>query len=531
MKAFRHATIATKLYTAFAFALLFTFALAITAISQVRMIDGALVNAETLRRDQLDPLYEAREALDQTGMAARNAFIFTDAAAARRELDIVDEQKAIYLAALTKLDPALRDNPAYQKVRAGLTQMAKELERPRKYRDADDMTHYGTFLVEECSPLRRQIVADIGALLKELQQRTAAASATTNTRAKDAQYWIVTLSILSAVVCTAIGGAIVRGLLRQLGGEPRYAASVARGIARGELHREVDTARAAPDSLLHAMSGMRDSLSGIVSRVRGGTDAIASASAEIASGNLNLSERTERQASSLADVAVSMKQLIASVHRNADYAAEASKVAESAARVSQQGGTVVDGIVSTMNLINESSRKIVDIIGVIDGIAFQTNILALNAAVEAARAGEQGRGFAVVASEVRNLAHRSAAAAKEVKALIEDSVSKVGAGTQLVGHAGDTMRDVVDGIGRVTQIMAEISDATRTQSKDIENVDIAIVQLDDMTMQNAALVEQAAAAAQALRTQAADLAGVVNTFRLQDEPHAGSHHAPLALTA
>ncbi|WUR12294.1 methyl-accepting chemotaxis protein [[Empedobacter] haloabium] len=516
MNFFRTASIATKLYAAFALALLFTLALAVTAISQVRMIDGALINAETLRRDQLDVLFDAREALDQTGMAARNAYIFTDPAAAGRELDIVDQQKALYLAALRKLEPALHDSAAFQKVRTGLTQMARELERPRQYRTADDMARFGTFLVEECSPLRRQIVADIGVLLAELQQRSAAANAATNAQAARAQTWIVTLGILAALVSAATGVAIVRGLLRQLGGEPRYAASVARGIARGELHRAVDTTQAAPASLLQAMSTMRDSLSGIVSRVRGGTNAIATTSAEIASGNQDLSRRTETQASALAQVASSMKQLIASVRRNADYAAEARKVAESAAQVSQQGGMAVEGIVSTMNLINESSKKIVDIIGVIDGIAFQTNILALNAAVEAARAGDQGRGFAVVAAEVRNLAHRSAAAAKEVKVLIEDSVSKVGAGTELVGEAGHTMQGVVASIDRVTQLMADISHASRTQSDDIEYVDAAIVQLDDMTSQNAALVEQAAAAAQALRTQAAELAEVVNTFQLED---------------
>ncbi len=515
MTAFRHASIATKLYTAFAVALLFTIVLAVTAISQVRLIDGALENADLLRRTQLEPLYEAREALDQTGIAARNAYIFTDLSAARRELDLVDQQKALYLAKLAELDPVLRDNPAWDKVRTGLRQMADALERPRKYREANEMAGFGTFLVEECSPLRRQIVADIGTLLADLQQRSTAASAATGSQAKRAEFWIEIISIVSAVVCAVTGTAIVRGLLKQLGGEPSYAASVARGIARGELHRHVDTHRAAPNSLLQAMSTMRDSLSGIVTQVRGGTDAIASASAQIASGNLDLSARTETQAKSLAQIASLMKQLIASVRSNATYAAEAREVAAKASAVSQRGGAAVESIVTTMNLMNESSRRIVDIIGVIDGIAFQTNILALNAAVEAARAGEQGRGFAVVATEVRNLAHRSATAAKEVKALIEDSVSKVGQGTEQVSQAGATMRDVVEGIGRVTQIMTEISNATRTQTDDIEYVDAAIVELDDTTSQNAALVEQAASAAEALRTQAAELAGVVHTFRLE----------------
>jgi len=205
------------------------------------------------------------------------------------------------------------------------------------------------------------------------------------------------------------------------------------------------------------------------------------------------------------------------VRQNADYAAQASALADQASKVSVEGGATVEGVVATMNLIQDSSRRIEEIIGVIDSIAFQTNILALNAAVEAARAGEQGRGFAVVASEVRNLAHRSAAAAKEIKSLIEDSVSKVGQGTALVGQAGDTMRKVVDGVQRVSAIMGQISNATRSQSEDIEQVDAAIVRLDEMTLQNAALVEQASAAAQSLRQQADELAGVVNTFQLESD--------------
>jgi methyl-accepting chemotaxis protein len=211
-----------------------------------------------------------------------------------------------------------------------------------------------------------------------------------------------------------------------------------------------------------------------------------------------------------------MAQLVASVHQNAEDARQASALATTASSVSVEGGAAVDQVVTTMHLIEESSRKIVDIISVIDGIAFQTNILALNAAVEAARAGEQGRGFAVVAGEVRNLAHRSAAAAKEIKALIEDSVAKVGAGTSLVGHAGETIRKVVDGVQRVTEIMDRISGATRSQQADIGRVDSAISHLDEMTMRNASLVEEAAAAAESLRTQAVELSAVVNIFQIEE---------------
>ncbi len=516
MNAYRNASIATKLYSAFALVLLFTVMLAVFAISRVDLIDGALDRGDELRATQLDPLYEAREALDQTGIAARNAYIFDNDTASLRELDILDKQKALYLATVVKLDPLLGANPDFVKVKAGLLQMAQELERPRKYRAAGDQTAYGKFLVEECSPLRRRIVADMDVLLQDLKRADSVATQAASDQADGARFWIAALAIVSAVLCITIGMLIVRGLLRQLGGEPAYAASVARAIAQGELHRPVDTGRAASDSLLAAMRTMRDGLSRIVTNVRSGTDSITAASAEIAHGNQDLSNRTEHQSAALAQVAASMKHLIASVHTNAGYAAEATRLSEHATSVSREGGEAVDGVVRTMNLIDESSKKIVDIIAVIDGIAFQTNILALNAAVEAARAGEQGRGFAVVASEVRNLAHRSAAAAKEVKALIEDSVSKVGAGTAMVGAAGQTMQNVVDGIARVTTIIGQISEVTQTQTGDIESVDAAIVQLDEMTLQNAALVEEAAAAAASLATQADQLAGVVNTFQLEE---------------
>ncbi|WP_307723527.1 methyl-accepting chemotaxis protein [Massilia sp. Mn16-1_5] len=509
-------SLAARLFGAFALVLLVTVTLAVFAIVRVNSIEASLNDAETFRATRLEPLYEAREALDQTGIAARNAFIFQDPAAAARELDLVDARKAEYLAALARLDPLLKDDAAYRKVRAGMTAMAGELERPRRFRTAGQMEAFGTFLVQECSPLRRQIVADIDALLKDLQAQTTAGGAAAAAEASGARYWITGLSVLCALLCAVIGAAVARSLIGQLGGEPAYATGVASAIAQGQLQHQVDTRRARPASLLYAMSTMRDSLSGIVTRVRGGTDAIASASAQIASGNLDLSSRTETQAAALAQIAGSMKQLIESVQLNADYAAQASRLAGEASKVSQEGGAAVDGVVATMNLIHESSRRIEDIISVIDGIAFQTNILALNAAVEAARAGEQGRGFAVVASEVRNLAQRSAAAAREIKGLIEDSVSKVGAGTVLVGQAGDTMRKVVTGVQRVTDIMGQISDATRTQSAGIEQVDQAIVRLDEMTLQNAALVEEASAAAQSLRQQADQLASVVNTFQLED---------------
>jgi methyl-accepting chemotaxis protein len=266
---------------------------------------------------------------------------------------------------------------------------------------------------------------------------------------------------------------------------------------------------------------MNDSLAKVVGEVRQGTDTMATASSQIASGNQDLSSRTEQQASSLQETAASMEELTSTVKQNADNARQANQLAVSASEVAVRGGSVVSQVVDTMSAINTSSRKIVDIIAVIDGIAFQTNILALNAAVEAARAGEQGRGFAVVASEVRSLAQRSAAAAKEIKGLIDDSVGKVAAGSHQVAEAGQTMEEIVASVKRVTDIMGEIMSASHEQTQGIEQINQAISQMDQVTQQNAALVEEAAAAAGSLQEQAGSLSQVVSVFQL-DVSH-GAH--------
>ncbi|MDY7573883.1 methyl-accepting chemotaxis protein [Actimicrobium sp. CCI2.3] len=317
---------------------------------------------------------------------------------------------------------------------------------------------------------------------------------------------------LLAGIAFAIG--ITRGLLRQLGGEPAYAMQVTGNIAGGDLYTDIILRPGDQTSLLFALKSMRDRLGEIVGQVRIGTDTIAHASGEIASGNMDLSARTEAQAGSLEQTASSMEDLISTVRQNADNARQANSLAASASAVAVQGGAIVTEVVGTMASINDSSKRIVDIIGVIDSIAFQTNILALNAAVEAARAGEQGRGFAVVASEVRSLAQRSASAAKEIKELISDSVDKVDAGSRLVDQAGVTMNDIVTSVQRVTDIMGEISSASAEQTRGIEQINMAITEMDDVTQQNAALVEQAAAAAQSMQDQAHHLSGVVSVFRL-----------------
>jgi methyl-accepting chemotaxis protein len=331
----------------------------------------------------------------------------------------------------------------------------------------------------------------------------------------DVQALTVKLIAILAACALAFGALCSWLLTRSIVHPIRAALELAETVAGGDLTRSIDAhGKDETGALLRALRNMNDSLVKIVSQVRSGTDTIATGSAEISAGNFDLSARTEQQASALEETAASMEELTTTVRQNADNARQANQLAITASNVAVEGGSVVGQVITTMGSINESSRKIVDIIGVIDGIAFQTNILALNAAVEAARAGEQGRGFAVVASEVRNLAQRSAAAAKEIKVLIGDSVDKVDAGAKLVDQAGATMEQVVSSIRRVTDIMAEITHASAEQTGGIEQVNQAIGQMDQVTQQNAALVEEAAAAAASMQDQAATLAQVVGVFKL-----------------
>jgi methyl-accepting chemotaxis protein len=355
-------------------------------------------------------------------------------------------------------------------------------------------------------------VLDKLSLQKEERAKAAAEQASGVYQAS--RSFMLALVLGSMAAGLALGVLITRGLTRQLGGEPAYAVKIAGAIAEGDLSVDIRTASHDNASLLFAMKAMRDKLVGIVSQVRSGTDTIHTASSEIAQGNLDLSSRTEEQASSLEETASSMEQLTSAVRQNADNARQANALAGAASDVAGKGGAVVGRVVQTMESINASSRKIVDIISVIDGIAFQTNILALNAAVEAARAGEEGRGFAVVASEVRNLAQRSSQAAKEIKTLIGDSVEQVEIGSRLVHDAGKTMDEVVTSVRQVADIMQEITAASAEQSAGIEQVNQAILQMDQVTQQNAALVEEAAAAAESLQDQAQILTDLVGVFRL-----------------
>jgi methyl-accepting chemotaxis protein len=323
--------------------------------------------------------------------------------------------------------------------------------------------------------------------------------------------------LLLTIMVLAMAAAVVMALLvaRSITSPLRHAVKVAQVVASGVLNSRIRVRYPdEPDQLLRALQEMNGSLQRIVGEVRSGADTIATATSEIARGNDDLSMRTERQASALQQTAAAMEQLTSTVRQNSDSARQANQLVQTAAQVAQRGGRAVGEVVQTMQSINASSRKVVEIISVIDGIAFQTNILALNAAVEAARAGEQGRGFAVVASEVRNLAQRSAEAAKEIKGLINDSVQQVEAGSTLVARAGSTMDEVVQSVERITGIMAEISAASAEQISGLEQINTAITEMDSTTQQNAALVEEAAAAASSLRTEAHKQAQIVGVFQL-----------------
>ncbi|MDB5777446.1 MAG: methyl-accepting chemotaxis sensory transducer [Herbaspirillum sp.] len=362
---------------------------------------------------------------------------------------------------------------------------------------------------------RDKLVGIIAEMIKMNEDGSARAGDRGESSYTSARIWIIGLLAASVV----IGLAFAIWIARIVSSPLQIAVTLSRRVAAGDLTGEVEVrSRDETGQLMLALKEMNASLTRIVTDVRGGTDAIATASSEIASGNMNLSTRTEEQAGALEETASSMEEMTLAVKKSADSAHQANQFAESVSSVARKGSAVVSEVVSTMGSISESARRITDIIGVIDGIAFQTNILALNAAVEAARAGEQGRGFAVVASEVRSLAQRSASAAKEIKTLIGDSAENVATGTKLVGQAGATMTEMVDGVKKLADIMGEITLATQAQAGGIDKINQTLQQMENSTQQNAALVEQAAAASASMHEQAENLLSSVSVFKVNDGP-------------
>ncbi|WP_455555113.1 methyl-accepting chemotaxis protein [Comamonas sp.] len=378
-------------------------------------------------------------------------------------------------------------------------------------------------LADEADSLMTKLVERKRANASELNQETDATYL-------DIRFLLIGTTVLGVAVGVALGLFLARDISTQLGGEPADVAKAANDIAGGDLVSEIDASRAKPGSVVYAMSKMQAALREVVSAVRSSSDSIATGTSQISSGNADLSQRTEEQASNLEETAASMEQLASTVRANSEAANHAAQLAQSAKEVALRGGQAGQKVVAVMQEIDASSREIAEIIGVIDGIAFQTNILALNAAVEAARAGEQGRGFAVVAGEVRSLAQRSADAAKEIKNLISGSVQKVQAGGVLVEEAGQTIAQIVERVQQVTDLITEINAATQEQTAGIAQVSDAVSQLDQVTQQNAALVEEAASAADSLNQQAQQLVKAVAIFKLgQAQQHGVAHNKPLML--
>ena len=507
--------IGTRLGLGFGVVVLLLAAVAIIAITRINLINQA---TERILNQSFAKLMVTKEV--QTGVNLQARYL--------RNALIGAADPAEVVASLEKLDASLKANEADLSKLSGMIKLVKgrELfkamnERQQVYMRTLEATvklikdgraeQAGKYLLKELRGPQTEFFGAIDAMAAFQESLMRKDGEQAEADGAFAVWTTLALSIAAAIAAVVIGWFITRSITIPV----NQALALAQTVAAGDLSSRIEVdSKDEIGSLLRALKGMNQSLNNIVGQVRVGTDEIATATGEVAAGNMDLSSRTEQQACSLEQTASSMEELTSIVKQNSDNARQANQLAVSATEVARQGGVVVSEVVTTMGLINGAAAKIADIIGVIDGIAFQTNILALNAAVEAARAGAQGRGFAVVASEVRNLAQRSAGAAKEIKTLITDSVQMVDAGNKLAAKAGTTMTEVVASIQRVTEIMGEISAASHEQEVGIGQINQAIGEMDSVTQQNAALVEQAAAATGALEQQAAHLAEVVGVFKL-----------------
>ena len=527
--------VGTRLALGFALVLVLLIAVTVVGILRMAQIQDRLDKVVSVSNVSTGLVIEMRNNVSDRIASLRVLTLMTDPADMEPEMVKFKEQTRKYEEAQKKLS-ALFAAHASDKEKALLAQIkeseglampaiakASELYLSNNAMDATRV------MIREVRPVQKKWTDALDQLAALEEKQNAQSKADAESEFVNARNFMIGMLVAAVAMGIAAAWVISRSLRKQLGGEPAYTAQIAASIAHGDLAVAIETEESDRGSLLVEMKEMRNSLVGIVQQVRRGTETIGTASREIAAGNIDLSSRTELQASSLEKTASAMEELTSTVKQNADNARQANALAATASDVARKGGEVVSQVVGTMGEINSSASKISDIIGVIDGIAFQTNILALNAAVEAARAGEQGRGFAVVASEVRNLAQRSAAAAKEIKTLIGDSVEKVERGSKLVGQAGVTMDEVVTSVKRVTDIMSEIANASAEQSAGIDHVTLSIIEMDSMTQQNAARVEEAAAAAQSLQDQASELARVVSIFKLSEGEQYQAEAAPAAV--
>ncbi len=518
------------------FSMLIALLLVITAVS-LTQISAMAQNTEMIVHDRAAKVALAHTIENEVNLqsrAVRMALIVTDPQEAARELAKVENSAPVVAKAIDQLQSTLHSAQgvaalkSLQDTRSTFKEHEQKLVEMIKTQRIDEGRAY---MSKDMLAPQYAYLSAIEALTKTQSDSMDQYAHESADMAHGARVLMLILAAAALIVSITAGVLLTASITRQIGGEPQAAAALAQRVANGDLSLQVDTRPGDSSSLMAHLKLMQTSLSSVVTTVRQGSEGVATASAQIAQGNNDLSQRTEEQASALEETAASMEQLNATVKQNADNAHQANQLAQSASSVALRGGEVVAQVVGTMKDINESSRKISDIISVIDGIAFQTNILALNAAVEAARAGEQGRGFAVVATEVRSLAGRSADAAKEIKSLISASVERVAQGSVLVDQAGTTMTEVVSSIRRVTDIMAEISAASNEQSLGVAQVGEAVGSLDHATQQNAALVEEMAAAATSLSSQAGDLVQAVSIFKLTGAPAPRVQRGPVSVSA
>ncbi|OXI34381.1 chemotaxis protein [Burkholderia sp. AU16741] len=518
----RNMKVSSRLTIGFGLLTALLVAIAVTAFYGLWQLNNQLDAIARINNTEARLANQLRSSIQDRAIAVRNLALLTDQRDMALEGDRIKKQEQIYADAYQKLSRMFADE-------AGTTERERTLIAALKQDEAaalpplrkaaelglnNDAAGATKELLQNARPVQRVWLARAVELanfedqLNEQAQQDATAMYASVRALISA---IVGGSLLVAIATTIL---IARSILRQLGGEPSVAQHAAAQIAGGNLMVDLPLARGDSSSLMASLEAMRAKLTSIVQGIKASAESISVAAAEVAQGNVDLSQRTEEQAASLEETAASMEELTSTVRQNTDNARQGSTLAAAASQTASSGGGAVKQVVSTMEDIASSSHKVAEIISVIEGIAFQTNILALNAAVEAARAGEQGRGFAVVAGEVRTLAQRSAVAAKEIKELIGTSVSHVAAGSNLVSNAGATMEEIVRSVKRVTDIMGEIASASGEQTTGIEQINVAVTQMDEVTQQNAALVEQATAAAQSMADQAASLKAAVSIFKV-----------------